>query len=231
MAYLLHIETATEQCSVALSKDEECIASRKLLESGFSHAKQLHVFIDEVLNEAKLAPNQIHAVSVSEGPGSFTGLRIGSVAAKGLCFALDIPLIALPTLTVLAAPYWKNTKVVALLDARRDEVYTATFDVGGKELTQTQAHILTPDSYADLTHEKACFVGTGAEKAKAILPENTNWNFAPSHPVATAMPTLAKVAFDSQQFTDVGAFAPVYIKPVRITPSKKDTLGRPRTSR
>lgn len=226
MAHLLHIETATEQCSVALSKDKECIASRKLLEGGFSHAKQLHVFIDEVLHEAKLSPNQLDAVSVSEGPGSFTGLRIGSVAAKGLCFALDIPLIAIPTLQILAVPHWENTKVVALLDARRDEVYTATFDVGGKELTHTQAHILNTDSFVDFAHEKVCFVGTGAEKAKAILPENTNWHFMPTHPVATAMPDLAKVAFDSQQFTDIGTFAPVYIKPVRITPSKKDALGR-----
>lgn len=226
MAYLLHIETATEQCSVALSKDSDCIAFRKLLEGGFSHAKQLHIFIDEVLNEAKLIPNQLNAVSVSEGPGSFTGLRIGSVAAKGLCFALDIPLIAIPTLQILAVPHWENTKVVALLDARRDEVYTAIFDVGGKELTRTQAHILTADSFADLIDEKVCFVGTGADKATAILPENANWQFVPAHPVATAMPTLVQTAFDTQQFTDIGAFAPVYIKPVRITPSKKDALGR-----
>ncbi|MGB0255184.1 MAG: hypothetical protein ACPF95_03325 [Flavobacteriaceae bacterium] len=98
--------------------------------------------------------------------------------------------------------------------------------MGGKELTRTQAHILTTDSFVDLTHETVCFVGTGAEKAKAILLQNPNWRFVPTHPVATAMPDLAKVAFDSQQFTDVGAFAPVYIKPVRITPSKKDALGR-----
>ena len=226
MAYLLHIETATEQCSVALSKDLECIAFRKLFEGGFSHAKQLHVFIDEVLAEAKLTPNQLDAVSVSEGPGSFTGLRIGSVAAKGLCFALDIPLIAIPTLQILAVPHWENTKVVALLDARRDEVYTATFDVGGKKLTHTQAHILTADSFIDLTHEKVCFVGTGAEKAKAILLQNPNWRFVPTHPVATAMPALALADFNTHHFADLSAFAPVYIKPVRITPSKKDALGR-----
>ncbi len=226
MAYLLHIETATEQCSVALSKDKECIASRQLLEGGFSHAKQLHLFIDEVLNEAKLTPDQLDAVSVSEGPGSFTGLRIGSVAAKGLCFALDIPLIALPTLQILAAPHWENNKVVALLDARRDEVYTVTFDIGGTELTQTQAHILTADSFADLTTETVCFVGTGAEKAKFILPKNPNWQFVPTHPIATAMPPLAQTALHTQRFADLSAFSPMYIKPVRITPSKKDALGR-----
>lgn len=226
MAYLLHIETATEQCSVVLSKDSESIASRQLFEGGFSHARQLHVFIDEVLKEAKLNPNQLHAVSVSEGPGSYTGLRIGSVAAKGLCFALDIPLIAIPTLQLLAAPHWENTKVVTLLDARRDEVYTATFDIGGKELNPTRAHILTAHSFAELTDETISFVGTGAEKAKEILPDNVNWQFVPTHPVATAMPILGKAAFDKQHFTDLSTFAPVYCKPVRITPSKKDALGR-----
>ena len=226
MAYILHIETATEQCSVALSKGLECIASRQSLEGGFSHARQLHVFIDEVLKEAKLNPNQLDAVAVSEGPGSFTGLRIGSVAAKGLGFALDIPLIAIPTLQLLAAPYWENTKVVALLDARRDEVYTATFDVNGNELTHTHAHILTPDSFAALTNEPVCFVGTGAEKAKVILPENPTWQFVSTHPIATAMPALALADFNTQHFADLSAFAPVYIKPVRITPSKKDALGR-----
>jgi len=226
MAYVLHIETATEQCSVALSKGISCIASRQLLEGGFSHAKQLHVFIDEVCKEAQITPNQLDAISVSEGPGSFTGLRIGGVAAKGLCFALDIPLIALPTLQLLAAPHWEQTKVVALLDARRDEVYTATFEVGGKEYTQAQAHILTPDSFADLAHETIYFVGTGAEKAKTLLPENPKWQFVPTHPIATAMPALAQITFEAQHFADPSAFAPVYIKPVRITPSKKDALGR-----
>lgn len=226
MAYMLHIETATEQCSVALSNGTDIIAFRQLLEGGFSHARQLHVFIDEVLTEAAISPDQFAAVSVSEGPGSFTGLRIGSVAAKGLCFALAIPLIAIPTLQILAAPHWEHTKVVALLDARRDEVYAATFDVGGKELMQAHAHILTADSFSEGAHQPHCFVGTGAEKAKAILPKNTNWHFVPTYPIATAMPDLAQAVFESQRFANLSAFAPVYIKPVRITPSKKDALGR-----
>ena len=226
MAILLHIETATEQCSVALSDNATLLAQKSILDGGFKHATKLHVFIDEILREANISPSQLDAIAVSAGPGSFTGLRIGSVAAKGLCFALDIPLITIPTLQLLAAPHVQNAKVVALLDARRDEVYTATFDVGGKELSQTQAHILTETSFSDIAREPICFVGTGAEKAQNILPENTNWQFFSTYPIATAMLHLATVAFEKKEFTDSTAFAPTYIKPVRITPSKKDTLGR-----
>jgi tRNA threonylcarbamoyladenosine biosynthesis protein TsaB len=226
MAILLHIETATEQCSVALTDNATLLAQKSILEGGFKHAAKLHVFIDEILREANISISELDAVAISAGPGSFTGLRIGSVAAKGLCFALDIPLIALPTLQLLAAPHWQNSKVVALLDARRDEVYTATFDLGGKELSPTQAHILNETSFADLTHEPVCFVGTGAEKAKAILPKNTNWQFLPTYPIATAMPALTAAAFKKKEFTDSTIFSPTYTKPVRITPSKKDALGR-----
>jgi len=226
MAMLLHIETSTEQCSVALSDSTKLLVHKSLLEDGFKHAAKLHVFIDEVLQEANISPTELDAVAVSAGPGSFTGLRIGSVAAKGLCFALDIPLITIPTLQLLAAPHWQHSKVVALLDARRDEVYTATYDTGGNELTKTQAHILTETSFAELAQVTACFVGTGAEKAKALLPKNANWHFLPTHPIATAMLPLATAAFKIKEFTNSTNFAPTYIKPVRITPSKKDTLGR-----
>ena len=91
MAILLHIETATEQCSVALTDNATLLAQKSILEGGFKHAAKLHVFIDEILREANISPSELDAVAISAGPGSFTGLRIGSVAAKGLCFALDIP--------------------------------------------------------------------------------------------------------------------------------------------
>jgi tRNA threonylcarbamoyladenosine biosynthesis protein TsaB len=104
MVRILHIETATQQCGVALSEGTDVICHKQTLDKGFKHATQLHPFIDQVLQEAGVKPHELDAIAVSTGPGSYTGLRIGSVAAKGLCFALDIPLIALPTLTVLAAP-------------------------------------------------------------------------------------------------------------------------------
>ena len=227
MANILHIETSTEKCGVALAQNATILGSREVLENGFTHAKQLHTLIDEVLSECGLLPDQLDAVAVSEGPGSFTGLRIGCVAAKGLCFALDIPLIALPTLQILATPHSKNSMVVSLLDARRDEVYAAVYNKGGTLKGETHAHILTASSFADLAANQVSFVGTGAEKTKDLLPSNPNWKFVSSHPSATAMPALAFKAFEKKQFANIHSFAPAYLKPVRITASKKDALGRP----
>jgi tRNA threonylcarbamoyladenosine biosynthesis protein TsaB len=227
VANILHIETSTEQCGVALAQNTTILGSREVLENGFTHAKQLHTLIDEVLSECGLLPDQLDAVAVSEGPGSFTGLRIGCVAAKGLCFALDIPLIALPTLQILATPHSKNSMVVSLLDARRDEVYAAVYNKGGTLKGETHAHILTASSFADLAANQVSFVGTGAEKTKDLLPSNPNWKFVSSHPSATAMPALAFKAFEKKQFANIHSFAPAYLKPVRITASKKDALGRP----
>ncbi len=227
MANILHIETSTEQCGVALAQNTTILGSREVLENGFTHAKQLHTLIDEVLSECGLLPDQLDAVAVSEGPGSFTGLRIGCVAAKGLCFALDIPLIALPTLQILATPHSKNSMVVSLLDARRDEVYAAVYNKAGTLKGETHAHILTASSFADLAANQVSFVGTGAEKTKDLLPSNPNWKFVSSHPSATAMPALAFKAFEKKQFANIHSFAPAYLKPVRITASKKDALGRP----
>ena len=227
MANILHIETSTEQCGVALAQNTTILGSREVLENGFTHAKQLHTLIDEVLSECGLSPDQLDAVAVSEGPGSFTGLRIGCVAAKGLCFALDIPLIALPTLQILATPHSKNSMVVSLLDARRDEVYAAVYNKAGTLKGETHAHILTASSFADLAANQVSFVGTGAEKTKDLLPSNPNWKFVSSHPSATAMPALAFKAFEKKQFANIHSFAPAYLKPVRITASKKDALGRP----
>lgn len=227
MANILHIETSTEQCGVALAQNTTILGSREVLENGFTHAKQLHTLIDEVLSECGLLPDQLDAVAVSEGPGSFTGLRIGCVAAKGLCFALDIPLIALPTLQILATPHSKNSMVVSLLDARRDEVYAAVYNKAGTLKGETHAHILTASSFADLAANQVSFVGTGAEKTKDLLPSNPNWKFVSSHPSATAMPALAFKAFKKKQFANIHSFAPAYLKPVRITASKKDALGRP----
>ena len=227
MANILNIETSTEQCGVALSQNANIIAIKEVLEKGFTHAKQLHTLIHEVIYEFGFSLDQLDAIAVSEGPGSFTGLRIGCVAAKGLCFALDIPLIPIPALQILAAPHSENSKVVSLLDARRDEVYAAVYDIGGALKTETHAHILTPNSFVDLAAEQFCFVGTGAEKTRNLFSSNPNWKFVSSHPSAEAMPALAFEAYKKKQFANINSFAPAYLKPVRITASKKNSLGRP----
>jgi tRNA threonylcarbamoyladenosine biosynthesis protein TsaB len=129
MACILNLETSTTNCSVALSLNGELLFLKEDNSAQYSHAERLHIYIDAVLKEAQIERSQIDAVAVSKGPGSYTGLRIGVSAAKGLCFGLDIPLIALPTLEVLANKIQTEAGcIVATLDARRMEVYSAVFD-------------------------------------------------------------------------------------------------------
>ena len=129
MNYILNIETATKNCSVALAKEGKTIFCKEIAEEGYSHAERLHVFIEEIIKEAGISLNDLSAVAVSQGPGSYTGLRIGVSAAKGLCFALDIPLISIHTLKAMATAISIEEGVkIPLLDARRMEVYTAFYD-------------------------------------------------------------------------------------------------------
>ena len=129
MSYILNLETATKNCSVSIAKNGETIICKQMAEEGYSHAEKLHVFIDAVLKESTIDFKDLDAIAVSQGPGSYTGLRIGVSAAKGLCFALDIPLIAVDTLAVLAAQVTKKDGIIIpMIDARRMEVYSAVFN-------------------------------------------------------------------------------------------------------
>ena len=128
MPYILNIETATKNCSVALAKEGKTILCKEIAEEGYSHAERLHVFIEEVIEEAGITFKDLAAIAVSQGPGSYTGLRIGVSAAKGLCYALDIPLIAVDTLKTLASQVKISSGlIIPMIDARRMEVYSAIF--------------------------------------------------------------------------------------------------------
>src|SRR5690554_72923 len=170
MANILCLETATTNCSVALSVDGEVVAFREENNKKFSHAEKLHVFIEEVLVEAKLDKNQLDAIAISKGPGSYTGLRIGVSAAKGLCFALDIPLISTLTLEVLAQQAnCDDCYIIPLIDARRMEVYSAVFDSKKNQLRETEAEIVDQDSFSEyLTQRKTVFLGDGAAKFEIL---------------------------------------------------------------
>ena len=161
MATILHLETATKQCSVALARKGKLLASRRLLKDSFSHSEKLHTFINEVLEETATAPDQLDAIAVSKGPGSYTGLRIGVAAAKGLCFALDLPLIALNSLEILVQSVAESTDfIVPMLDARRMEVYTAVFDGDKKWIQETTALVLDSRSFLEIAQEKNCLLYT-----------------------------------------------------------------------
>ena len=147
MSYILNIETATKNCSVSLAKDGVTILCKEIAEEGYSHAERLHVFIEEIFKESGYNLKDLSAVAVSQGPGSYTGLRIGVSAAKGLCFALDIPLIAIDTLETLAAQAKINKGlIIPMIDARRMECYTAVFDTNHQKMRAVQSEIIDENS-------------------------------------------------------------------------------------
>ena len=214
MALILCLETATTNCSVALAKDGGIIAFREENDLKFSHSEKLHLFIEEVLQEAGIDKSELDAIAVSKGPGSYTGLRIGVSAAKGLCFALDIPLLAIATLKLLAQQVEeKNVFIVPMLDARRMEVYSAVFDSENKEVRETKAEILNENSFAEYLKDKTTiFLGDGAKKLKGLC-FNTNAIFLNDRfPSAMDMAVLANDKFQKKEIENLAYFEPYYLK-------------------
>lgn len=215
MALILCIETATTNCSVALSKGGELLALKEDYSNNYSHAERLHIFIDEILKENELAPEDLDAIAVSKGPGSYTGLRIGVSAAKGLCFALDIPLISVSTLTSLAHQVGEEEGdfIVPLLDARRMEVYTAGFTSDKEPLFNTFAKILDENSFEEyLDKGIISFIGNGVEKfAKICIHPNARFVHG-KLPSALQMAALAEDSYREERFEDVAYFEPYYLK-------------------
>ena len=222
MSYILNIETATKNCSVALAKEGKTILFKEIAEEGYSHAERLHVFIDEIIKEAGITFQDIAAIAVSQGPGSYTGLRIGVSAAKGLCFALDIPLIAVDTLQVLASQAKVSCGfIIPMLDARRMEVYSAIFTPNFKNKRVVQAEIITENSFEDL-QETLYFVGDCAEKCKPFLnKENFIFLEEIKYPSAKEMSLLSFEKHQKNDFVDVAYFEPYYLKDFMMTVSKK----------
>ena len=224
MAFILNIETATTNCSVSLSKEGKTIVLKEDNDKSYSHAERLHVYIDEVLKEANINSNKLDAISVSKGPGSYTGLRIGVSAAKGLCFALDKPLISIPTLDALAHQVKMDDGIiVSMLDARRMEVYSAIYDSNYNEIRETQAQILDETSFNDyLEQGKVYFIGNGVEKTKTLI-NHTNAIFIEDKlPSANNMSLLADNKYKKNDTEDIAYFEPYYLKDfVALKPNSK----------
>ena len=212
---ILCIETATTNCSVALGAGGKLISLKEDYNNQYSHAERLHVFIEEILKENDLTPKEICAVAVSKGPGSYTGLRIGVSAAKGLCFSLDVPLIAVETLLSLAhqVPQEETDFIIPLLDARRMEVYTSGFTSEKKPLFKTRAEILDENSFLEyLEKGRVTFIGNGVEKFREIC-QHENAIFLPEKlPSAAQLVELAFQKFNKEEFEDVAYFEPYYLK-------------------
>ncbi|WEK20765.1 MAG: tRNA (adenosine(37)-N6)-threonylcarbamoyltransferase complex dimerization subunit type 1 TsaB [Candidatus Pedobacter colombiensis] len=226
MATILQIETATQVCSAAVSVNGKTIALKEEMASNI-HAGSLTLFIKEVMDTAGLQFTDLDAVSVSKGPGSYTGLRIGVSTAKGLCFALDKPLIAVDTLQMMAAGFLVEQAgaeglICAMIDARRMEVFTAVFDADLNYVLPTEAKIIDENSFAaELALGKVTFIGDGAMKCAAVL-QHENAAFSElNFNSAAYMSQLAYKAFTAAQFEDVAYFEPFYLKDFVLTTPKK----------
>jgi len=215
LALILCIETATTNCSVALAREGEVLVLKEDYNKEYSHAERLHLFIQEILKENGFAPDDLDAVAVSKGPGSYTGLRIGVSAAKGLCFSLEVPLISVPTLTSLAhqVPKESGDFIFPLLDARRMEVYTAGFDAERAQILETQAKILDETSFGEyLERGIVSFIGDGVEKFKEICTHKNAHFVEGKLPSAQNMAALAERKFRVEDFENVAYFEPYYLK-------------------
>jgi tRNA threonylcarbamoyladenosine biosynthesis protein TsaB len=212
---ILNIETATTNCSVSIAQEGLVVAFKEIAELNYSHAEQLHVFIQEVLLEAAISLSDIKAIAVSKGPGSYTGLRIGVSAAKGLCYALNIPLIAIPTLKSLSLQCQPKAGEVVLpmLDARRMEVYISAYDHKGEELHPTEAKILEENSLSEwiASYSKVYFIGSGAQKAFEVHHQS-NISVLDTLPSAKEMAGLSYQKYVAKDFEDLAYFEPYYLK-------------------
>ncbi|MFD2908992.1 tRNA (adenosine(37)-N6)-threonylcarbamoyltransferase complex dimerization subunit type 1 TsaB [Flavobacterium ardleyense] len=213
MALILNIETATKNCSVSLSDDGKTIVCKEVAEQNFSHAEKLHLFIAEVLVENNFGFSDLKAVAVSQGPGSYTGLRIGVSSAKGLCYALNIPLIAIDTLQLLAKQIQiENGIILPMIDARRMEVFTAFYDKNYNQIRNVQAEIIDENSYSEIA-EVLHLVGDGTAKFESTLThEKFVFHPAVIFPSANEMSQLSFEKFQKQEFVDVAYFEPFYLK-------------------
>lgn len=227
MATILQIETATPVCSVALSVNGETIVLKELAGQNI-HASNLTLFIDEVLQMAQLNYAQLDAIAVSKGPGSYTGLRIGVSTAKGLCFALDKPLIAIGTLQMMASGFLQQHPnygglICPMIDARRMEVFTAVYNNKLKSLEAVNAKIIDDKSFIlELDNNFVTFIGDGAAKCAPVLTHPNAHFSADNFNSATYMSRLAHEAFTKGKFEDVAYFEPFYLKDfVFTTPKNK----------
>jgi tRNA threonylcarbamoyladenosine biosynthesis protein TsaB len=232
MACILHIESATSTGSLSVSKDENIIFNKECTD-GLSHAASLGVFAEEAIRYLKKQHLKPDAVAVSEGPGSYTGLRIGVSLAKGICYGLDIPLIAIPTLKIIASQALNcqlsivNCQFLCpMIDARRMEVYAAIYDTNLNLIRPVQADIIDKDSYQEyLSQGKVAFFGDGSEKCKTIINSPNAVFIDGIYPTTSAMLSLAENAFAKQEFVDVAYFEPFYLKEFQATIPKNKVIA------
>jgi tRNA threonylcarbamoyladenosine biosynthesis protein TsaB len=224
MALILSLETSTDVCSVALHQNGALVKETIVHESQ-AHASRLAPIIEEIFALASLSIDDLSAVAVTAGPGSYTGLRIGTSTAKGICYALQIPLISVGTLNVIAKrtiPYRnENSLLCPMIDARRMEVYCQIFNGDLSPLTEVEAKVIDTESFDELlkTHQ-VFFSGNGAPKCKTVIKSHHAVFLDNIYPTASELGFIANAKFDEQQFEDLATFEPFYLKQFEAKKSK-----------
>ena len=234
MSLILCVETGTDICSVGIARDGE-LMSLRVSDQGRDHAKQVAVFVDELLRETGVKPDELDAVAVGMGPGSYTGLRIGVSFAKGLCYGLNIPLLAVGSLEALTdvaikdyeagiiqVEGWDEAFLCPMVDARRMEVYTQIFNSRCEAQSEVSAEIITEDSFSQWRAKgKLVIFGNGAAKCQEMLPDAIYIDVAPS---ARGLTRIAHQLFEAGKTVDIAYFEPFYLKDFVVIPSKKKLL-------
>ena len=221
---ILYIETSSKNCSVTIANDDEILCVCEEVSENYKQSESLHNFVEWALEGAELKINDIHAVCLGKGPGSYTGLRIGAAAAKGFCYGLKVPLIAINSMESMVQPLLGQgyDLIVPLLDARRMEVYTATFDgTTGEELKSTEALILDENAFKSLEGKSVVFVGDGALKSKEIIQISSAEFIEDVYPSSKYLVEKGRVAAKEQKFEDVAYFEPYYLKDFHGVKKKK----------
>ena len=221
---ILHLETSSKNCSVAISDGNELLCLCEEVSENYKQSESLHTYVEWALEGAKLTLKDLDAISLGKGPGSYTGLRIGASSAKGFCYGLNIPLIAINSMETMIEPFL-NTKydlIIAVIDARRMEVYSAVFEgKSGKMLTETEAKVLDETSYQEYLDKKILFVGDGAKKAREILQlPHADFNET-VHPSAKYLINKSVQKYNTKEFEDVAYFEPFYLKDFQGVKKKK----------
>lgn len=212
---ILHIETSSKNCSVAISDGEEILCLCEEVSDNYKQSESLHSFVEWALEGAEISLKDLDAISLGKGPGSYTGLRIGAASAKGFCYGLKIPLIAINSLDSMVEQFVNQgfELIIPLIDARRMEVYTAFFDgTSGEMIKETEAKILDENSFSELADKKVLFIGDGAKKAQEIL-NHPNAEFkADIYPSAKGLIKKSVEKFNQKEFEDTAYFEPFYLK-------------------
>ena len=221
---ILHLETSSKNCSVAISDGNELLCLCEEVSENYKQSESLHTYVEWALEGAKLTLKDLDAISLGKGPGSYTGLRIGASSAKGFCYGLNIPLIAINSMETMIEPFLNTNYdlVIAVIDARRMEVYSVVFEgKSGEMLTETEAKVLDETSYQEYLDKKILFVGDGAKKAREILQlPHADFNET-VYPSAKYLINKSVQKYNTKEFEDVAYFEPFYLKDFQGVKKKK----------